>query len=193
MVGTGFHVYNVAKPPGGFSWQNLFYAAPLGAPAALSLSGALGFLAERVRDTAPGAQPTIVGLPPGRVVAASPAPACWARWARPGCCISAAPSTTRSCTRRSPCRRSPPPCSATPRWARRRQRRLAALVAAPDRLMGFAGAAFHVRGVARQMGGWRNWRQNVLNGPPIPAPPAFTGLALAGLAALGLLEDHPDD
>ena len=97
VVGTGFHVYNIAKKPGGFSWQNLFYSAPIGAPAALSLSGAMGFLAERVR------------------------------------------------------------------------------------------------GVARQMGGWRNWSQNVLNGPPIPAPPSFTGLALAGLAALGLLEDHPDD
>ena len=59
--------------------------------------------------------------------------------------------------------------------------------------MGYAGAAFHLRGVARQMGGWRNWTQNVLNGPPVPAPPSFTGLALAGLAALGLLEDHPDD
>jgi hypothetical protein len=42
------------------------------------------------------------------------------------------------------------------------------------------------------MGGWRNWRQNVLNGPPLPAPPSFTGLALAGLAALKLLRDHPD-
>jgi hypothetical protein len=42
------------------------------------------------------------------------------------------------------------------------------------------------------MGGWRNWSQNVLNGPPIPAPPSFAGLALAGLAALGLMDDHPD-
>ena len=41
------------------------------------------------------------------------------------------------------------------------------------------------------MGGWRNWQQNLLNGPPLPAPPSFTGLALAGLAALGLMEDHP--
>jgi hypothetical protein len=41
------------------------------------------------------------------------------------------------------------------------------------------------------MGGWRNWSQNILNGPPIPAPPSFTGLALAGLAALGLIEEHP--
>lgn len=57
--------------------------------------------------------------------------------------------------------------------------------------MGLIGAGFHVYGVSRNMGGWRNWRQNILNGPPIPAPPSFTGLALAGLAALDLLE-HPD-
>jgi hypothetical protein len=58
--------------------------------------------------------------------------------------------------------------------------------------LGLAGAGFHIFGVARNMGGWRNWKQNVLNGPPIPAPPSFTGLALAGLAALRLREDHPD-
>jgi len=46
--------------------------------------------------------------------------------------------------------------------------------------------------VQRQMGGWRNWRQNVLNGPPIPAPPSFTGLSLAGLAVLALLEATGD-
>jgi hypothetical protein len=58
--------------------------------------------------------------------------------------------------------------------------------------LGLAGVGFHVFGVARNRGGWRNWSQNLLNGPPIPAPPSFTGLALAGLAALGLMEDHPD-
>ena len=56
-----------------------------------------------------------------------------------------------------------------------------------------AGVGFHAIGVARNMGGWRNWRQNLQAGPPLPAPPAFSGLALAGLAALGLLEDNPDD
>jgi hypothetical protein len=60
-------------------------------------------------------------------------------------------------------------------------------------LMGFAGVAFHAYGVSRNMGGWRNWRQNAFTGPPLPAPPSFSGLALAGLAALGLLKDHPDD
>jgi hypothetical protein len=58
--------------------------------------------------------------------------------------------------------------------------------------MGFAGVGFHAYGVSRNMGGWRNWSQNILNGPPLPAPPSFTGLALAGLAALGLMRDRPD-
>jgi len=52
---------------------------------------------------------------------------------------------------------------------------------------------FHAFGVSRGMGGWRNWSQNLLNGPPLPAPPSFTGLALAGLAALGLLEGEAND
>ena len=60
-------------------------------------------------------------------------------------------------------------------------------------LLGVAGVVFHAIGVARSMGGWRNWSQNVVDGPPLPAPPSFTGLALAGLAALGLLEDQPDE
>ncbi len=55
--------------------------------------------------------------------------------------------------------------------------------------LGLAGVGFHAYGVSRNAGGWRNWRQNLLNGPPIPAPPAFTGLAIAGLAALALLEE----
>jgi hypothetical protein len=54
--------------------------------------------------------------------------------------------------------------------------------------VGLVGAAFHAYGIQRNMGGWRNWSQNLLNGPPLPAPPAFTALAIAGLAALKLLE-----
>src|SRR5487761_1872041 len=49
IVGTGFHLYNITKRPGGFGWLNLFYAAPLGAPAALSLAGLLGTAAHRLR------------------------------------------------------------------------------------------------------------------------------------------------
>ena len=69
-VGTGFHVYNITKRPGGFSWLNLFYGAPLGAPFALVLSGLLGFTAERVRENEPGVTPRILGFPAGRAMAA---------------------------------------------------------------------------------------------------------------------------
>ncbi len=69
IVGTGFHIYNISKRPGGFSWLNLFYGAPLGAPFALVLSGLLGFTAERVRDNTPNVTPRIFGLPAGRAMA----------------------------------------------------------------------------------------------------------------------------
>jgi hypothetical protein len=59
-------------------------------------------------------------------------------------------------------------------------------------VLGFVGAGFHAYGVSRNMGGWRNWRQNLLNGPPLPAPPSFTGVALAALAALNLIKERPD-
>jgi hypothetical protein len=54
--------------------------------------------------------------------------------------------------------------------------------------VGLLGAGLHAYGIQRGMGGWRNWSQNILNGPPLPAPPAFTALAIAGLAALKLIE-----
>ena len=190
IVGTGFHLYNIGKRPGGFSFQNLFYSAPIGAPAALILSGMLGFLAERVRDNAPGTKPTIAGLAAGRVVAAGTAAGLLGTVGEAGLLhfrgayhdpFMFLPVTV-------------PPVAAAlmgaaavggarePRGFTRWWLRLTAV-------LGFAGSGFHILGVARNMGGWRNWRQNVLNGPPIPAPPAFTGLALAALAALSLLED----
>jgi hypothetical protein len=60
-------------------------------------------------------------------------------------------------------------------------------------VLGLVGSAFHAYGVSRNMGGWRNWRQNLLAGPPLPAPPAFTGLALAGLGALLLMRKYARD
>lgn len=192
VVGTGFHLFNIGKKPGGFSFQNLFYSAPVGAPAALILSGLLGFLAERVRDTSPGQAPTISGLPAGRVLAAVTSLGLLGTAGEAGLLhfrgayhdpFMFLPVTV-------------PPLAAGllgaatvgAAWPRPLARLGLRLTAA----LGFAGAGFHVMGVARNMGGWRNWSQNVLNGPPIPAPPSFTGLALAGLAALGLLEAHPD-
>jgi hypothetical protein len=193
LIGSVFHLYNVAKKPGGMSWQNLFYSAPIGAPAALLLSGGVGFLAERVRDNPPGTEPTVAGLSAGRVVAAVTGAGILGTVAEAGLLhfrgayhdpFMFAPVTIPPVAAGLLANAAyGPACTQRPvtRW----WLRLTAL-------LGLAGTGFHAYGVSRNMGGWRNWRQNVLNGPPIPAPPSFTGLALAGLAALGLLGDHPD-
>jgi hypothetical protein len=65
-------------------------------------------------------------------------------------------------------------------------RRLTTAWLALTAALGIGGVGFHIFGVHRAMGGWRNWRQNVIDGPPLPAPPAFTAFAIGGLAALGL-------
>jgi hypothetical protein len=193
LLGTGFHIYNVGKRVGGFCWQNLFYAAPLGAPIAILLSGLLGYCSERVRESEPGNRPEIFDLPAGRTMAAVVSAGLLGTTGEAGLLhfrgafhnpFMALPVTL-------------PPVGAIllasaaagglgrdhglTRWWMR-------LLAT----MGIAGAGFHAYGVSRNMGGWRNWSQNILNGPPIPAPPSFVGLALAGLAALGLMKDHPD-
>ena len=194
FAGTAFHIYNVRKQPGGFSWQNLFYSAPIGAPAALTLSGAMGFLAERVRDGDASRSPTIAGFPTGRLIAAATSAGLL------GTMGEAALLHFRGAFN-NPFMYLPvvvPPVGAAllanaAVGRTGRSRRITRFWLRLTALMGLAGAGFHARGVARQMGGWRNWSQNLLNGPPIPAPPSFTGLALAGLAALGLMEDHPDD
>jgi len=192
-VGTGFHVYNIGKRPGGFSWLNLFYGAPLGAPFALVLSGLLGFTAERVRENRPGRTPRIFGLPAGRAMAAL------SSFGMIGTVGEASLLHFRGAFH-DPAMFLPvtvPPVAAglladTALVQRGHARRFTRWWLRLTAAVGLAGVGFHIFGVARNMGGWRNWSQNVLNGPPIPAPPSFTGLALAGLAALGLLEDHPD-
>lgn len=192
-AGTGFHLYNVTKRPGRLSWQNLFYGAPLLAPAALILSGGMGVLAERVRDARRGRVPTLVGFAAGRVVAAATALGLFGTSGEAGLLhfrgafhdpFMVLPVTV-------------PPAAAllmggAALGPRRRRRPLARFFLRASAVLGIAGVGFHAWGVSRNMGGWRNWRQNVLNGPPLPAPPSFTGLALAGLAALGLLEDRAD-
>lgn len=193
VVGTGFHVYNIAKEPGGFSWQNLFYGAPLGAPSAIILAGLLGFAAERVREAGEGERPTIFGLRAGRViVAVSAAGLC-------GTSCEAALLHYRGAFH-DPFMILPvslPPLAAVALAGAAVSRtpeasRLARLLLRLTAAMGVAGSGFHAYGVHRNMGGWRNWRQNVLNGPPLPAPPSFSGLAMAGLAGLDLLQERAD-
>ncbi|MDJ0386929.1 hypothetical protein QMO56_02285 [Roseomonas sp. E05] len=193
ILGTGFHLYNIMRRPGGFAWQNLFYGAPLGAPMAISLAGLMGSAAEHVRDDRPGMAPRIFGLPAGRMLAAMSGAGILGTVGEAGLLhfrgayhnpamflpvtMPPAASALLLNTALAPARRN--------RWITRWWLRLTAL-------LGFAGVGFHAYGVQRNMGGWRNWSQNLLNGPPLPAPPSFTGLALAGLAALDLLEDEPD-
>jgi hypothetical protein len=183
VVGTGFHFYNIVKRPGGWSWLNLFYSAPIGAPMALSLAGMLGRLAELVRR---GAAQTW-GMPPGRLVARLVALGLL------GTTGEAALLHFRGAYH-NPAMVIPvtaPPIAAALLTAATICQRLAAPARLAMRVLtaiGFLGAGFHAYGVSRNMGGWRNWSQNVLNGPPLPAPPAFTALAMAGLAALHLME-----
>jgi hypothetical protein len=187
--GLGFHLYNVLRQPGGMNWLNLFYAAPLGAPAALGVGGALGLAAERVGQA--GATEALR----------------WGRW-RMGRALCALVATALAGTvgeaallhyRGSfqnpfmwlPLSVPPVAAFAAARTAvspPRRSHRFARAWLRVTAMLGLAGVGFHAYGVSRAMGGWRNWRQNVLDGPPLPAPPSFSALALAGLAALRLRE-----
>ncbi|SAL66673.1 hypothetical protein [Caballeronia humi] len=185
LAGTGFHIYNITKRPGGVSWHNLFYAAPIGAPVALLLSGALGAVAERLRDE-PAVEPQLFGMQAGRALGLV------AAFGLAGTVGEVALLHFRGSYQNpamyAPVTAGPLACVllthaalAAPRerWITRAWLRITAA-------LGFIGMGFHARGVARNQGGWRNWSQNVLNGPPLPAPPSFTALALAGLAALRL-------
>lgn len=185
IAGTGFHLYNVTKRAGGWSWNNLFYAAPLGAPTALLLSGGLGAIGERLRDQ-PAADPRLFGMPAGKALALAVSaglagtigevgllhfrgsfqhPAMYAPLIIPPVTAVLMAQAALGKPQRRP---------RTRRWLRL------------TTWLGLIGVGFHARGIARCHGGWRNWRQNILSGPPLPAPPSFTALALAGLAALRL-------
>jgi hypothetical protein len=189
LAGLGFHLYNIQKRPGGFSWMNLFYAAPVGAPFALVLAGLLGRGAEKVRDTPQSQEPRILGAPAGPMLAAVGA----------GGLLGSAGEAALLHFRgafHDPAMVLPvsvPPVAAALLGAAaagsRKPHRLARWWLKVTAFLGLAGVGFHALGVARNMGGWRNWTQNVLNGPPLPAPPSFTGLAVAGLAALSLMEE----
>ena len=194
-VGVGgslFHLYNVAKRPGGFSWLNLFYGAPLGAPAALSIAGMLGLTAERVRDNPDAERPDVLGFPAGRAMAAVTAAGLMGTVAEVGLLHFRG-------AYHNPAMFLPvivPPISAAllaeAAVGPRRNRRFARWWLRATACLGIIGMGFHAFGVARNMGGWRNWSQNVLNGPPLPAPPSFTALSLSGLGALDLLESSHD-
>ena len=187
LAGTGFHLYNITKRPGGWSWHNLFYAAPIGAPMALLLSGALGRVAEQLRDE-PAHEPRLFGMPAGQALALVTSAGLV------GTLGEVALLHFRG-SFQNPAMYAPivvaPVASALlldAALAAPREHWFTRLWLRVTTALGFIGVGFHARGVARAQGGWRNWSQNLFNGPPLPAPPSFSALALAGLAALRLRE-----
>ena len=194
IAGTGFHLYNIMKKPGGFSWHNLFYSGPLGAPAAIGLSGIFGLMAERVRDTPAAEDPRLLGRSAGRVLGLATAVSLLGTSGEAGLLHFRGsfqnPAMLLPVT-------LPPTAAALMLNAAlgdaRRARPITRFWLGMTAVMGIAGVGFHIFGVSRAMGGWRNWRQNMVDGPPIPAPPSFVGLAMAGLASLALMRAHPDD
>ncbi len=187
LIGLGFHSYNVLKRPGRISWHNLFYGAPIGAPIALLLSGLLGRTAEKVR----GGARAYLGLPIERLLGLVGAAGLLGTVGEAGLFhfrgafqdpFMLLPVTV------------PPVAAGLLGHASLdeevRSGPLARFWLRTTAALGLIGVGFHAFGIARAMGGWRNWRQNLLNGPPLPAPPSFAGLAIAGLAALALIEDR---
>jgi hypothetical protein len=57
-------------------------------------------------------------------------------------------------------------------------------------ILGTVGTLFHVRGIARQMGGFHNWKYNVVTGPPFLAPMQIALFGLLGIAASDRLSDN---
>ncbi len=194
IIGTGFHIFNVTKKVGGFNWQNLFYSAPLGAPAAMSLAGLMGFLSERVRDNQSEDEPQVFGVPAGRVIAAVTAVSLLGTTSEAG--LLHFRGAFHNPAMLLPVA-MPPVAAALLAGAAigdaGKDRPVSRYWLAATAAMGVGGVALHAYGVSRGMGGWRNWRQNAFAGPPLPAPPSFTGLALAGLAALALLKKPEHD
>lgn len=187
LAGLGFHSFNILKRPGRLSWHNLFYAAPIGAPAALVLAGATGLAADRLRQAGYNAQ--IDKYRTDKLVTAI------AVLGLTGVAAEVALLHFRGAFQN---RAMYVPVTLTPLAAaslaaaaathEQGFRRSAAWLLRATGVTGLVGVLFHAIGIGRSMGGWRNWRQNVLSGPPLSAPPSLTGLAYIGLAALSLMK-----
>ncbi len=183
LAGVGFHAWNLMKKPGRLRWDRLFYGAPAGAPAALALAGVFGLMA--AGRGFPRSRP-----PPGEAVALVTAIGLGGNIAEvallhfrgsyqnrfmylpiaiPG--LAAAGLLAEAA------------------WPGKLDGALASLLGATA-VLGPLGMVFHSYGVSRNMGGWANFSQNVLSGPPLAAPPSFSGLALAGFAALALRNEE---
>ncbi len=185
LIGTGFHLLNVIRREGRLSWLNLFYGAPIAAPLGLTFAGLFGLAADHVRRSRQ--------LPFfARALAMSTAAGL------AGTAGEAALLHFRGSFHNKlmylPVTIPPLGAVALARDAiRARSARSTRLLLRAAVAMGIGGSVLHTLAVQREMGGWKNWTQNIHAAPPIPAPPAFTAMALAGLAALELMDDERRD
>ena len=185
LVGLGFHAYNILKRPGELSALNVFYAAPFGAPAALTLAGLYGIIAgdllsggAHVSTKLPRRTAALIGFSLLGTVAEAGILHFRGAFQDP---FMYAPVTV-------------PPIAAVAIGAAALTPRAGGAAGAllkATALLGIAGPMFHAYGIHRNMGGWKNWSQMILQGPPLPAPPAFLGISIAGLGLLPLLEEQP--
>jgi hypothetical protein len=183
-AGLGFHAWNIGKQVGGVRWGTLFYQAPIGAPAALVLAGGLGAAAQVLA----GGKGTLGPVPllSGRALAGLCA------FGIAGTAGEAALLHFRGAYHDKamwlPVTLTPVAALVLARAALAgRATWITDAALAVTAVLGLAGSGFHAYGVSREMGGWRNWRQNLLAGPPLPAPPAYAGLAVAAFGALILM------
>jgi hypothetical protein len=165
-------------------WGTLFYQAPIGAPGALVLAGALGAAAQALARGGGTLGP--VPLLSGRALAGVCA------FGIAGTAAEAALLHFRGAYHNNamwlPVTLTPVAALILARAALTgRVTGIATAAMVLTAALGLAGSGFHAYGISRAMGGWRNWRQNLFAGPPLPAPPAYTGLAVAAFGALLLM------
>jgi hypothetical protein len=181
LIGLAFHVKNVSQRPGGWNASNVFYGAPMAAPLAVTMAGLLGLAASRVGNgqSSTSQMARAIGLISalGLLGTSTEAAALHFRGAFQNPFmyapvilppVAAVTLATASLTHSATARTTATGLLGLTAW------------------LGMIGVGFHAWGVHRRMGGWQNWRQNLLVGPPLPAPPAFAGLAMGGLASLQL-------
>jgi hypothetical protein len=186
VIGVGYHhYYGIAEKAGGYKWllHYLMYGAPQLAPLALSSTGALAVIAAYGM----AGRPAVLGIGLRGALLGTVAVALAGTVAQAG--ILHYRGAFNNPLMYAPFL-APPLTAAASAWFAVAPSPLVRNVLTPLFLLtfltGFVGVGMHLRGLDRQMGGLQLWLFNVLQGPPVWAPATFSGLAVAGLAAVHL-------